>query len=848
MPNTLQPTPDPLLGTVIDHVPSLIFWKDAQLRYRGFNRYFAERIGKDKAEEIIGKTDAELAWPDEEHELFSLHDEVVAKDKSPALGDTSLFISRDGMPAWIETNKIPLFDHSGALIGILGSYLDVTDRKHHEEEQENNSRLNARLVNLAARINLEAERGIHEQLADLSHAITEELGIPRVSLWSYDAMRHTLCCEIAIAGDHRSIDTQTELDLSDIPWFYTSLEKNIVLSSHDAFSHPLFSSLIETYLIPHDISSFMVCPIIMPGSVWGALFVETEGQMHIWNPQEEHFVHSLANIMATSISVFENRKITRELRQKNDFFDLLLDATRDGIWDWNLRDNTAFYSPTLKNMLGYKEHEFKNETGELTRLIHPEDQPVVLQEIRRHLKRETEIYEASFRVRMKNGNYKWILSRGRALFEESGRAFHMVGAHADVDQLVRTQEQLSQQNQLMDKIIENLPVGLFAKDVKNDYVYSIWNRRLEEIFGTERDSVLGRNDHAMFTREEADYRRMTDSQVLEYDAPVEIYENVRKGDDLIRMHIKKFPLFDRHQQPEMIVGIIEDITEWVQNQRELHAHRNDLEALIIEQTQDIIAAKEEAEKANQAKSEFLANMSHELRTPMHAIINYSQMGLDKTDPQADDKSERIYKYFNNIQRSGKRLLALLNDLLDLSKMEAGRMEFFFATHAIDDCVNHAFEELQSLAQTKNIALSLVQNTTNNKAWTDRNRIIQVIVNLLSNALKFTGEGKRITVTLKDTELSTAGNTVPGLAVMVSDQGIGIPEGELEEVFGKFSQSTRTKTGAGGTGLGLSICRQIISSHGGEIWVQNNPEGGACFTFVIPRENPLAARENHSGLT
>ena len=248
-------------------------------------------------------------------------------------------------------------------------------------------------------------------------------------------------------------------------------------------------------------------------------------------------------------------------------------------------------------------------------------------------------------------------------------------------------------------------------------------------------------------------------------------------------------------------------------------------------------ARVEAERANQAKTDFLANMSHELRTPMHSILSFAAMGEEKIET-AD--REKLHLCFSRVQESGERLLTLLDALLDLAKLEAGRMEFNLEGHDLQVVVEAAITEFSELAQKKSLSLKMIPPDVETGAQFDRDKLLQVMFNLLSNAIKFTPEGKEIQVSFASAALpvgrkrSGAGET-PAVAVSVVDHGVGIPEEELTQVFDKFIQSSKTKTGGGGTGLGLAICKEIIEGHGGAIRAENNPQGGAVFTFVIPRQ-------------
>ena len=296
------------------------------------------------------------------------------------------------------------------------------------------------------------------------------------------------------------------------------------------------------------------------------------------------------------------------------------------------------------------------------------------------------------------------------------------------------------------------------------------------------------------------------------------------------------PLYGEDGDLEGYCGTCTDITHWKMSELKLMEFQRGehLDELIERRTNDLTQAKNAAESANQAKSQFLATMSHELRTPMHAILSFASLGIEKLDHVPRD---RMMKYLIQIKESGKRLLDLINDLLDLAKLESGRMVLQIRSTDLRQVLESVGRQFEGLLKEKDQTLDIEGTGLSTHVDCDEGRLRQVLVNLLSNAIKFTPIGKSIVVQFSEAKVSvgrrmTDTDQVAGLQVTVCDQGLGIPQGECEKIFDKFFQSSPAKAGTAGTGLGLAICQEIIAAHGGKMWAENHPSGGAMVHFIL----------------
>jgi len=278
------------------------------------------------------------------------------------------------------------------------------------------------------------------------------------------------------------------------------------------------------------------------------------------------------------------------------------------------------------------------------------------------------------------------------------------------------------------------------------------------------------------------------------------------------------------------------------SEAELRAHRDNLQALVEERTVELKHTMQLAEAATRSKSQFFNNMSHELRTPMNSILSFARLGLEMArNGQLD--SSTSHTYLERIERGANRLLLLINDLLDLAKLESGRMAYRFAQRDVRALIDSVCEELAALASKDNVTFQIECLVEPATAFCDEVRMEQVIRNLLANALRFSPPQACVVIRINSTIHATETpdgtcQVVDALEITVVDQGPGIPPEELDLIFDKYVQSSRVR--GQGTGLGLPIAREIVTHHGGTLLASNAAHGGAVMTITLPTA-PSAAK-------
>lgn len=375
------------------------------------------------------------------------------------------------------------------------------------------------------------------------------------------------------------------------------------------------------------------------------------------------------------------------------------------------------------------------------------------------------------------------------------------------EELERSEAALRESEARFRAFMDHTPAVAFLKDEQSRYIYV--NAGLERIFGYPRERILGRTDDEWLPPDLAKRARQTDQQVLATGEPVQLnYEAPGKDGEPRTWMTWKFRVGDGLWH---IGGLAVDITDRVRAEAELDSRARQLEA-----------ANRELLQADRYKDEFLSVLSHELRTPLNFITGFTSI---IEDGLAGPVTPMQTQYLAQIQEGADRMLRLVQDMLDFARIRAGRLTLMREEIDIAEIVDAALGSMYPVARDHGIALGADVQISKPVA-ADPGRIVQVLSNLLSNALKFTPSGGRVGI--------RAYEQGDRLVVEVHDNGPGIPQADLEKIFLRFKQldMTTTRT-ASGVGLGLAICKGIVEAHGGGIGVRSEPGKGSTFWFWIP---------------
>jgi PAS domain S-box-containing protein len=401
-----------------------------------------------------------------------------------------------------------------------------------------------------------------------------------------------------------------------------------------------------------------------------------------------------------------------------------------------------------------------------------------------------------------------------------GRAAR-IAVITDITERKLMEEALRDSEQRFQVLAENSPVGIFQTNAEGSTIYV--NPRWCQISGLSKEEAMGTGwlravHHDDRENLSTGWKRATQT----HDSSQGEYRFVHKDGTIEWVIGQAIP--ERNSKNSIVgyVGTITDITDRKRTEEELQKYRKHLEEMVETRTSELVIAKERAESADRLKSAFLATMSHELRTPLNSIIGFTGILMQGLAGALNNEQK---KQLGMVQNSAHHLLALINDVLDISKIEAGQLVVTLKRYDFHKSLNKIISSIRPLAERKGLELHTHISTGVGELVSDSRRVEQILLNLLNNAIKFTEKGFiQIGCTIADKTLVTR----------ITDTGIGISDEDFEKLFKPFSQiDTGTTRTYEGTGLGLSICKRLVEKLGGSITVESKVGTGSTFTVTLP---------------
>lgn len=495
--------------------------------------------------------------------------------------------------------------------------------------------------------------------------------------------------------------------------------------------------------------------------------------------------------------ITERKLIEQQLAESEERWELAIAGSNDGIWDWNLENNSVHFSDRWKTMLGYTPHEIPNEYHQWESRVHPEDIERVLTAIHQHLTNESDIYQVEFRIRCKDGSYRWVLARGKAIRNLQGNATRFLGSHSDIHDRVISEQRLRLRTAQLNLIFTLSPDGFVAFGENGTIEYA--SNAFEKLTDIPCRQVIGK----------------TEADLIEFLSMGCVPDSMGNQQTLNCLRAPASNVDELQlDEPRMLL-------QFLQQGRIIEVGRIQVIGKVVSKIYYFRDVTRETE-IDRLKSQFLSTAAHELRTPMVSIYGFSELLLNASDFDEETKHELV----ETIHRHARQMSAIINELLDLTKIEAKRgLDFEYSELELNELVSKVVRDfIYDGDERKPFFTGISEKAT---VRGDRQKLSQAFTNILSNAFKYSPGGWPITV-----KLLKASTVSPGYSITIADKGIGMSQETLSRVCERFYRAD--SSGAiPGTGLGMSLVKEIIELHGGKLNITSVLGIGSEITLWLP---------------
>ena len=823
----------------IHTLPAVIWAKDIRGRYLFANAAYQKFFDLPQHQAIVGRTD---------DDFFSSADAAAFRTKDREIissGRTEQFFEPVHLASGTKhvlTLKFPLHDSSGQAYAACGMCFDITDSVNLREDlEQTNSRLTLReeqLLALSRSPTIDAGE-LSESLRLIVAAAAAGLGVARVGVWLWEEERESLrCVHLFDLREGHSNRDETRICRSDYPRYFAALDEERTIAAHDALHDPRTADLAADYLSLEGIGSMLDTPIRLGGETAGVICCEHVGPSRSWSEPEMSFATALANTIGRTLVAQRRSEADTALRELNqqleariaqetaearravaeaeaarqqlkDVTDHMPGAAAQLLWLGPGKFRFLYISEGIARMTGIPSETYLGSMEKVLRVIQPDDLPGLVAGIDASAMLPGTAFDYQFRARHgTTGELRWIHLQSRSRLGASGEVL-FYGSFTDISVRKKLEDTVAESERLLKAAMAASKDGIWEWDLATDKVYysprwfamlGYGDQQLPYALNTFT-SLCHPDDQALMFNHIA--RTIESKEDIPYSAEFRML--CADGSWLWVLGRGTVSERDRNGQVLRLTGTNADID--LQKQFE---HKLEL-------------TSREAQSASKAKSDFVANISHEIRTPMNAVIGLAKLLSDTAlSPQQQG-------YLDKLQGASQTLLALLNDVLDLSKIEAGKLRVEHAPFSLTTVLDRLCLLAGPQSDSKGLGLLReIDEGMPDALLGDALRLGQVLLNLVGNAVKFTEQGS---VTLRLTRLMSA-DSEAHLRFAVQDTGIGIEPTRLGELFMPFEQADSSISRRyGGTGLGLAISQQLVTLMGGAMGVESVPGSGSTFWFT-----------------
>ncbi|MCF4965973.1 response regulator [Nostoc sp. CMAA1605] len=839
-PNTQSPIPSPQYPVpsphppfslnscaIFDAEPDCVKIVAADGTLLAINQAGLTILGADHPDTVVGKSIYDVIAPEYQQTFLQFHTSVCQGQKGTL---EFVIMNRQGERRWVTTHAVPLRNPADDSWVHLAITRDITNIKQVEAEIQ---RVNRTLKTLSD-CNQVLVRADNEE--DLLHQVCEiliQVGGYRLAWVAYAKNNpHKDIYPVAQAGYEDGYLQSLHLTWADTVRGQGPTGTAIRTGKTTIIQNILTDSRYEVWrcqATSRGYAASIALPLIANGQAFGALNIYAT-EPNAFDVHEVQLLEELTADLAYGILALRNQRDRQRaeaaLKESEESLALALEAANLGIWDWNLITNQVTWSDGHAKLFGMT----LNGSDEIWKnCVFPADFSGIEQAILHAQQHKTD-YNHEFRVVWPDGSIHWLEGTGKFYYDDSGQAVRMLGTVRDISNrrqieaalqtannelelrvAERTAELVNVNRQLQSELDERQRIEAALRisqirlarilDIADDAIISIdsnqnitlFNQGAEKIFGYCAQEIIGQSLDVLLPQ------RFTQSH---------------------RQHVNGFSqspsMARRMGERREIYGCRKDGTEFPAEASisKLHIESDTIYTVIL---RDITERKQ----IERMKDEFVSVVSHELRTPLTSIHGSLGMLTSGLLPAASEQGKRLLQIATD---STERLVRLINDILDIERIESGRVKMERETCILTDLIESAISIMQPLANKAQVTLSVESPSL--QLWVDPDRIVQTLTNLLSNAIKFSSPNTTVWLAAQK-----YGDEV---LLTVKDTGRGIPADKIHSIFERFQQvDSSDSRNHEGTGLGLAICQSIVHQHGGRIWVESVLGEGSTFHFTLP---------------
>ena len=825
---------------LLSRIGELVYVSPSALRMFGYSK-----------DESLGRSAFTFIHPEDRKSVIKAFGKLLLKP-SGVISVAFRVRHKSGNFSWIEaTGQNQIADST--LKSIVVNFRDITEKKVSSERDQFLNKVKSTLSR-----SLEESPTLQE-LVNMSVPFLADY-CRMVLVNDVGEVRHSLVSETSVKGGKRIITKLYEQYRSDensnygVPHILKTGKSEIIADVSEALSQVKKKNKgVVSTVKQIGLRSYMGVPLIARGKVLGVITFSSAREALVYTVRDLAFAEEIAHYIALSIDNFRMfREAQEEIEVRRDIeerLELAQKVGNIGVFEVDILQGKFFWSDELKQMYGLRPEQQIKNSKEWDAMIHPEDRKIVANQYKADIK-TTDYVEYEFRIILPNGEIKWMYAKIKIFFDKNRNPTRLLGVNIDVTPLKRSEQNvrfLAEASKMLassldyEETLNNVAklavpeiadwcavdilekdeinrVAIAHKDPKKvKWAWKLWKKDPPKL------SQPGGVQNVLLTGKSGFYPLITQAMI-----------DASPTDEKNRAMIKSLGLTSAIMVPLSVEGKVIGVLEFVTTESRKQFTKSDLTMAEELASRASLAVQnavlyQQAQRAVALRDDFMSVASHELKTPITSLKIFTQILRDHLVREGGDAKALVHiaKMDNQINK----MVTLIYDLLDISRIQSGQMDFNLRKVSLDDLIKTVIDDLQPGIRSHKIILN---GQSGSFIFADEDRIVQVVANLISNAVKYSPDADRVLVTVKKKKKN-------GVRISIRDFGIGISRNDQKKVFERFFRGGSGGNTFPGLGIGLYVSEQIVRRHNGKLWVESEEGKGSVFHFDLPLREAAASR-------